>query len=85
MDDEERAWIEARIAKTRTLIERFEDAMSSLAGGAQSYSLDTGQTRQMVTKADVSSLRIALDELENRLAVLKERLNSSTIRVYPGF
>lgn len=85
-DASEVDWLEARIAKTEELIEAIEDAILALTGGAQSYTLNTGQTTQSVTKASLGSLRLQLDSLENRRAVLKQRLcGNGTTHVVPGF
>jgi hypothetical protein len=81
----DRQWLEERVTKTKALIVAYEDAMIALAGGAQSYTLDTGQTRQTVTKADVGSMRLMLDALESRLAWLEMRLCGASIRVTPGW
>lgn len=68
-------WIKARIVKTRELIEKYEDALDQLSAGAvQSYQLDTGQTRQMVTKADLGNIQRTLSRLESRLGTLEARL-----------
>lgn len=84
-DDPE--WGEARITKTKALIEAVEDAILQLSTGAvQSYSLDTGQTRQTVTKQQIGSLRMQLTELENRLSVLEARYcRAGHVIVKPGF
>jgi hypothetical protein len=82
-DDSE--WIKARIAKTKELIEAYEDAILQLSTGAQSYHLDTGQTRQVVTKAQLSQLRNALNGLENRLATLHARLCGGHVHGVPAF
>lgn len=66
-------WLDKRIAKVEAMIEAHEDAITAVVGGAQSYSLDTGQTRQTVTKANLAEMRIALAELENRRAELRLR------------
>jgi hypothetical protein len=81
----DRAWLEARVTATKAAIIATEEAIVALSSGAQSYTLDTGQTRQVVSKADVSSLRLQLNELENRLAVLDARLCGASTRVIPGF
>lgn len=79
-------WLTERITKTKALIVVYEDAIDALAAGAQQYSLDTGQTRQTVTKAQLPSLREMLATLENRLAVLDARLNGSgSVVVRPGW
>lgn len=67
-------WLEARVARTQTLIVAYENAIEALACGAQSYMLDTGQTRQSVTKADLANLREMLAFLENRLDQEEARL-----------
>jgi hypothetical protein len=78
-------WLQQRIDATKALIIQYETAIGALAGGAQSYSLDTGQTRQVVTKADLATMRITLNELENRLATLDARLNGAGVVGMPGF
>jgi hypothetical protein len=84
--EDETTWLEARIARTKELIVKYEDAIDALSTGAvQSYSLDTGQTRQTVTKHQLGSMRLQLDSLENRLATLQARLCGGSTRVIPGF
>jgi len=57
-------WI-ARRDKFATMIEAYEDALLFFAtnGNAQSYTLDTGQTRTTVQRAEVSSLKNTLQSL----------------------
>ena len=70
-------WITARIVATEALIVAYEAAILALSGGMQSYSIDSGQTRQSVTRADLGSLRMQLSELETRRDMYKARLNGS--------
>jgi len=64
-------WIDARIARTKTMIVDVENAIDALAvQGMSSYRLDSGQTAQTVTKVDLGSLRLELNQLDNRLATL---------------
>lgn len=79
------AFLDERIDRTKTMIIAYEDAITALAGGAQSYSLDTGQTRQSVTRAQLAELTSTLEQLENRLASLNARRNGGSIYVRPGF
>lgn len=73
-------FLQARIEKTRELIVAYEDAITSLASGdTQSFTLDTGQTRQTVTKQNLKTLEDALDGMYNRLATLEARLNGSGV------
>lgn len=75
----------ARITATKALIDAFEAATLALAiGGIQSYTLDTGQTRQTVTKLDLKSIQDTLDMLYNRCAMLEARLNGGNVTIARG-
>jgi len=78
-------WLNARITRTETLIVAYEDAIEALSTGAQTYMLDTGQTRQSVTKANLATLRGQLSALENRREVLRARLNGAGFNARPGW
>jgi hypothetical protein len=79
-------WIRERIARTKELIVKYEDAIESISNGAvQSYQLDTGQTRQFVTKAQLGSLQLTLTRLESRLATLQARLGCRQSIGRPGW
>ena len=78
-------WLKARIAKVEAAIEAYEDAILALSTGAQTYSLDTGQTRQSVTKANLSEMRNALANLENKRATLRARLYGAGIHGRPAY
>jgi len=84
-DDDDAAWIAQRITATKALIVIYETAITALAGGAQSYQLDTGQTRQYVTKAELGSLRLTLESLESRLAGLQARSGKGRFYGRPGW
>ena len=81
------AFIQARIDKTQALISAYEDAVEALVSDrVQSYSLDTGQSRQTVTKFDLPKLDERLDSLYNRCATLEARLNGSgALIMRPGW
>ncbi len=55
----------ARMAKIAIAIERYEDAIIFFAenNAAQSYTLDTGQTRTTVQRSEISSLKNTLKSL----------------------
>lgn len=78
-------YLQARIDKTKTMISAYEDAILALATGAQMYQLDTGQTRQLVQRSQLSQLRTALEALENRLSTLEARRRGAGLHVKPGF
>lgn len=78
-------WID-RIAKVKALIEKYDDALLALGtGGVQSYQLDTGQTRQMVTKANITSLSNVRDSLLNELTTLQARVYGAGVRGIPNW
>lgn len=79
------AWNAERITRTKTMIVAYEDAILALSSGAQSYTLDTGQTRQTVTRAMLSDLKSTLSSLENRLATYQARACGGGTYVRPGF
>lgn len=85
-DNIDSAWLQERIDKTKAMIVAYEDAILALStDNVFQYSLDTGQTRQTVTKQQLGSLRLQLDQLENRLATLQARLCGGSTYVKPGF
>jgi len=78
----DRAFIQARIDATKSQIVAYEAAALALgAGGIQSYKIDTGQTVQWVTKADLGDIQKTIDGLYNRCATLDARLNGSGVLV----
>ena len=83
-------WIQERITRTRETIVSIENAVTALVSGAQSYTLDTGQTRQTVTKANLAELKNSLSYYEGRLRELEAELGvltngSASLYVTPGF
>jgi hypothetical protein len=69
-----------RIEKTEILIAAYEDALLALAtAGVESYTLDTGQSVQKVTKYDISSMNKTLDSLYNRLVTLQARCSGGGV------
>lgn len=81
------AYLSERITKTKAMIEAYENAILALASGSiESYDLDTGQTRQRITKQNVGTLQKVLDTLYNRLCVFQSRLNGgNTVQVIPAW
>jgi len=79
-------WLEERIAATANLIEQYEAAILALSSGAVlSYTIDTGQTRQTVTKQQLNIVRATLDELEQRLAGYYARRYGGGTHMVPGY
>lgn len=83
---DERTFWQGRLDKKKTQLAAYDDAITALASGAQSYSLDTGQTRQVVTKANLTELRNMASTLEAEIATLMQRLGGcGTFQVRPAW
>jgi len=76
-----------RITATEALIVAYEDAVAGLVSGAiHQYSIDTGQSRQSVTKTDVNILNRAIEGLYNRRATLIARRDGcGTVTTRPSW
>lgn len=83
----DRTWLDARIAATQTAIETAEANEALLLSGAvASYTLDTGQSRQTVTKSNTTEVRKYIDSLYARLSNLCNRRNGGqTKQAVPGW
>ena len=79
-------FLQTSLTNTETLIRAYEAAVTALVSGqVQQYTLDTGQDRQTVLKADIPSLNAALDGLYNRRATIQARLNGGTVTARPAW
>lgn len=78
-------WIEERIAAKKALVVKYEAAIDALSTGAQSYSLDTGQTRQVVTRAGLSEMRNLVRQLEADISSLQARLGCGRVQMRPAW
>ena len=83
----DKAFLTERITKTKAIIIAYEDAILALTtGGVESYTLDTGQNVQKVTKINLSEMNKTLDGLYQRLCNFQTRLNGGgTITVAPAW
>lgn len=80
------AFTQERIDKCKAQIVLYEDLIDQLLTGTiKSFTLNTGQTVETVTKKDVSRLQESLDLLYNRCEILTARLNGGSIYVMPGW
>lgn len=67
-------FLTGKIAAIEALINVYDAALLALGeGGMQTYTLDTGQDRQTVTKLDVASLTRTRGSLYNERATLLAR------------
>lgn len=72
----------------RKLRYEYEKAALALSGGAVSYTLDTGQSRQSVTRADLASIMSMLRFLDETISALEYELglrHSQPKRIVPGW
>ena len=75
------AWLDARIASTQRQIEAYESCLEALNAGTYSYSLDTGQGRQTVTRNEIGRLQATYDQLLIRYQSLCNTRDGSAITV----
>lgn len=77
------------LKNSRYLLGQIDKAIAELTSNpTQSYTIDTGQTKQTVTKADLVSLYQRRDALIGQIAVLESRLNiggSRACQIIPGY
>ena len=75
-----------RITAVKNQIVAYEAAITALTtAGISQYTIDTGQSRQVVTRIDVVRLNTQLDGLYNRLATLEARVYGSSITARPAW
>lgn len=73
-------FLQQRIEATKLLIIAYENAILQIeANPTQSYTLNTGQTTQTVSRFDLNRLQATLDALMNRLVTLEARLNGGGV------
>jgi hypothetical protein len=79
-------WEQTRLAKTKAIIDALDDAILQLSTTAiLEYHLDTGQSKQRVTRQDVPRLVDMRSDLFNQYDALCARLtNGGAIQVIPG-
>jgi hypothetical protein len=70
--------LDEQIAETKAIIKLYNAAIKSIVtDGMQTYTLDSGQTRQVVTKLTLSTLRTSRQGFTNELCTLQARRNGS--------
>lgn len=82
------AFFTARLASIEAQIVAYEAAIVALgtAGATESYTLDTGQSRQTVTRANLKELNDVYNSLINLHTVISARCNGGgTIIARPFF
>ena len=76
-----------QVPAIKAKIVAYNAAIVGIASGAiQSYELDTGQSRQKVTKVNLSVLEDTVAALMNQLTTLEARLcGTGAVHVVPSF
>ena len=67
-----------RIPVIENLIAQYEAAMLEFADGVQTYTIDDGQTKTTVSKAQMGEIRNTLSNLYSQLEVLYTRVGCDT-------
>ena len=88
-ESSEQFW-EDELTNAKILLVGIEKALNAFAanGTIQSYTLDTGQDKQTVTRADIGSLYKQRDKLLVEIQALEARLGAGSPRcpqICPGF
>jgi len=80
-------FLQDRIDATQTLIIAYEAAITALTtGGVSQYTIDTGQTRQVVTKLNLATLKNSMNGAYNLLATLEARRDGNgSFQSIPGW
>lgn len=84
------AFLQTQLTATEAAIVATQAAILTVVSGAQSYTLDTGQTRQTVTRSTLGDLRLALKALYDIRVALRNQLGLTNnvgrqVHVIPGF
>lgn len=79
-------WTDQLAAAKSTLAAYQAAQLAIIAGGIESYTIDTGQSVQKVTKLNIDVLDRQIDALLNRIATLEARCTGSGVFIgSPGF
>lgn len=84
-DDTDLAFLQARLAAVEAQIIAYETAVTALGSGVQSYELETGQTRERVTRVDLLRLANMIDSLMNRRQTLRALICGGGTSGVPAF
>ncbi len=79
-------FLQTQITATETQITAVNAAVLFLyANPSESYTLNTGQSSQKVTRANLQDLQNQLDQLLDRRSTLQARCNGATLQLRPNF
>ena len=87
-----RQYWEVQLRNKKVYAQKVEQAVAALTAslkdgnGIQSYTIDTGQDKQTVTRADLSSLRSVIYNLQKEIAAMEMQLYGNAPRIIqPGY
>lgn len=83
----DRTFLRQRIEAVKAQIVDWEGVLDFFAqnNGVQSYTLNTNQSVQTVSRSQIASIRLLLDGLYNRLSTLEARVYGRTLTARPAF
>lgn len=80
------AWLQTRLDAKKAEVVALDAAITALQSGSQSYTFNSGQTQQSVTRANLATLIASRAQLENDIVNLSNRLcGGATLIARPGF
>lgn len=90
ISSDDTAWLEEQLTAVETQIRTLQAAINRVASQAQSYSMDTGQTRITKAEAELMGLRLALKDAEDRRKEIRNELGlpnavGRVVTVLPGW
>ena len=80
------SFLEARITAVKARFVLWEEAITQISTGAvQSFTVDTGQTRQVVTMVNITEARNSMAAEYSLLYSLESRLYGGSVTARPGY
>jgi len=79
-------FLESQVSVIESQIGKLNEAINFLYSNPhKSYTLDTGQTRQSVTRDDISMLQDQVNMLLDRRSTILARCQGATVKINPYF
>ncbi len=80
-------FLQERLAAKKAQLAELDAAVTAVNTGVQEYELDTGHSRQMVTRSNIDTFHKQMRTLEDEICRLEDRLNGSGGVLYgrPGW
>lgn len=80
-------FLKERLTAKKAQLAIYDAAVTALNSNVEHYDLDTGQSRQRVTRTDMQRLQATIRSLEGEICALEDRVSGSGGVVYgrPSF